>query len=34
LGARIDPDPARHARHAEARQAHEHLYRAHVVPGA
>jgi gluconokinase len=34
LGARIDPDPARHARHAEARQAHEHLYRAHIVPGA
>jgi gluconokinase len=33
LGQRIEPDPARHARYAEAREAHEALYRQLVRPG-
>jgi hypothetical protein len=34
LGARIDPDPARHARYRELRERHERLYRLLVRPGA
>jgi gluconokinase len=33
LGERIEPDAARHAAYATARQAHEALYRLLVKPG-